>query len=215
MKSLLILSLLIPTVAISGAAPNLDLDAPGLDQKVSDYFAVVNGIEKQMDIIQKNSPKCTNWANRLNKGVEEAKEALDRNEKAIKGAHSSYHAKVAEIQKKFSAAGTTIIQGGAQALEKGIVVPIKAEVANARSTIAVQQKGLKDGDKKLEQNNNAIRKLLAGNKEECKAALKAYDNSYAWSKSLPKKLAAVDAAFQGQVDLAQSKVDLLTAIASK
>jgi hypothetical protein len=214
MKSLY-LSLMIPALAVSGAAPKLDLAAPGLDKKVADYFAVVNGIEKQMDIIQKNSAQCTPWANRLNKGVEEAKEALARNEKAIKGVHSSYHAKVAEIQKKFSADGTTIIQGGALALEKGILVPIKTEVGNARKTIAAQQEGLRDGDKKLEQNNSAIRGLLAGNKEECKAALKAYDNSYAWSKSLPKKLAAVDAAFQGQVDVAQARVDLLTAVAAK
>lgn len=209
------IGLFLPITSFAGAQPSIDLKAPGLERKVSEYVAVTSGIEKEMKVIQENSGKCTFWSGRLNDGIKKAQAALDRNEQAVRETHKNFQRKVAEIQKKFSADGTTIIQGGAKALERGILAPIRAEVAVAKSALAVQKKGLKDGDKELEKNNKQIRSILSGNNSSCKAALKAYDNAYKWSKSLPKKLAEVEAAFVGQEEVAQAQVDLLTAIASK
>jgi len=209
------IGLFLPITSFAGAQPSIELKSPGLDRKVADYVSVTSGIEKQMKVIQENSSKCTIWSGRLNDGIKKAQTALDKNEQAIKSAHQNFQKKVVEIQKKFSADGTTIIQGGSKALEKGILAPIREEVAKAKSVIAAQKKGLKDGDKELEKNNRQIRSILSGKNPACETALKAYDNAYKWSKSLPKKLADVESAFIGQEEIAQAQVDLLIAIASK
>jgi hypothetical protein len=219
MKSaLFILTSLLFSLDSNAADPFSNFKLPEMENKLSAYKAASGELKTQFGVIEKNVGKCNFLASGIIKSrlVNPSKEGLSKQEQNVNKTHNTLKGELANIQKGFAANGTTALKGGPTVFEKGLILPLKGAVSKAKNSIANERKALLESEKLVQESDAKIKSALTGKSEACKNSYGAYVKAREAGKSLTKRLAELEASYQGQVDVAQAQLDeMFTALASK